>query len=91
MNGLKALVADDDPITRAVVARPLLQWGFEVATATDGAIAWQYLETVRWPDAGGARLDDAAHERAGCVPAPAGGASDVQRLRDAAHLTRGTK
>jgi len=49
MNGLKALVADDDPITRAVVARPLLQWGFEVATATDGAIAWQYLERADGP------------------------------------------
>jgi DNA-binding response OmpR family regulator len=46
---VNAIIADDDPVTRTVVARPLEQWGFDVTLAADGAAAWQHLEAVEGP------------------------------------------
>lgn len=46
---MRAIVADDDLVTRTVVSRPLQQWGFDVTVAADGAAAWDELETVDGP------------------------------------------
>jgi CheY-like chemotaxis protein len=47
MPGLRVLVADDDPVSRAVVAAILRKGGYHVELATDGNEAWAKL---RAPD-----------------------------------------
>jgi two-component system, cell cycle response regulator len=42
---MRALVADDDPVTTAVLARVLHRLGLEVVSAGDGTSAWRVLET----------------------------------------------
>jgi DNA-binding response OmpR family regulator len=46
---MQALVADDDRVTREILARNLRAWGFEVETAADGAEAWRFLQSVSGP------------------------------------------
>ncbi len=41
---VKVLLADDDRVARAVVARWLEQWGYQVTTASDGHAALRVLE-----------------------------------------------
>src|SRR3974377_169879 len=41
---MRALVADDDPVTTAVLARVLHRLGLEVVSAHDGTSAWGVLE-----------------------------------------------
>ena len=40
---MRALVADDDPVTRAILTKTLRQWGMDVTVACDGADAWEAL------------------------------------------------
>jgi diguanylate cyclase (GGDEF)-like protein len=40
---VRALVADDDPVTSALVARTLERWGISVTVAADGQTAWRLL------------------------------------------------
>jgi two-component system cell cycle response regulator len=46
---VRALVADDDPTTTAVVANALRVWGLEVDVAHDGAAAWQRMNAIDPP------------------------------------------
>jgi sigma-B regulation protein RsbU (phosphoserine phosphatase) len=41
---MRVLIADDDPVSRHLLARTLTQWGYEVTAARDGAEAWRFLE-----------------------------------------------
>jgi DNA-binding response OmpR family regulator len=43
------LVADDDPIMRAVLVATLTRWGFRVTAVADGAAAWRYMVTATEP------------------------------------------
>jgi two-component system cell cycle response regulator len=40
---VRAVIADDDPVTAAVLGRALQQLGIEVASASDGTTAWRLL------------------------------------------------
>lgn len=40
---MRALIADDDRITTAILARTLERWNFEVTVAHDGGTAWELL------------------------------------------------
>lgn len=40
---LRALIADDDAVSRRMLARSLRQWEYEVVEAPDGAQAWEIL------------------------------------------------
>jgi DNA-binding response OmpR family regulator len=42
----RILVAEDDPVTRKILAATLERLGWEVTTAADGSEAWQTLETL---------------------------------------------
>jgi two-component system, cell cycle response regulator len=42
---VRAVIADDDPVTTAVLGRALQQLGIEVASAKDGTAAWHLLTT----------------------------------------------
>jgi len=42
---MRALVADDEPITVAILASSLERWKIEVAVANDGGAAWDLLTT----------------------------------------------
>lgn len=44
---MRVLVADDDPVCRALVGELVTPWGFEVTTATDGVEA---MGVLRRPD-----------------------------------------
>jgi two-component system cell cycle response regulator len=49
MSGVRAVIADDDPVTTAVLTRALQGMGIDVASATDGVAAWQLLASVSGP------------------------------------------
>ena len=40
---VRAVIADDDPVTAAVLGRALQQLGLEVTSASDGTTAWRLL------------------------------------------------
>ncbi len=40
---MRAVIADDDPVTTAILTRALQRWGIEVTSAADGGAAWQAL------------------------------------------------
>jgi DNA-binding response OmpR family regulator len=46
---MRALVADDEPVTRAIVANALSKMGFDVATETDGDAALRWLLKAEGP------------------------------------------
>jgi diguanylate cyclase (GGDEF)-like protein len=46
---MRALVADDDPVTRAILANALSQWGVEVTAADNGTAAWEALASATPP------------------------------------------
>jgi two-component system, cell cycle response regulator len=46
---MKILVADDDAVSRRVLEAMLVKWGYEVATANDGAEAWDVLQGPEAP------------------------------------------
>ncbi|KPK38773.1 MAG: hypothetical protein AMJ65_12400, partial [Phycisphaerae bacterium SG8_4] len=41
---MKVLIADDDPVWRALLKQNVCKWGFEVITAEDGQQAWNILQ-----------------------------------------------
>ena len=41
---MRVLVADDDPVFRALSQRLLQEWHFDVELASDGAEAWEILQ-----------------------------------------------
>lgn len=47
--GIRALVADDDPITATALAGALRRLDLEVSVAPDGALAWQIIEGANQP------------------------------------------
>ena len=47
---VRALVADDDPVTTTVLARVLHRLGLEVVSADDGTSAWRVLEAGPAPE-----------------------------------------
>jgi DNA-binding response OmpR family regulator len=47
----RILVAEDDPVTRKILAATLERLGWEVTTASDGTEAWHALETLGGKDA----------------------------------------
>lgn len=46
---MRALIADDDQTTAAMVANALQVWGLEVTVAHDGAAAWQRMNAIDPP------------------------------------------
>jgi phosphoserine phosphatase RsbU/P len=40
---MRAVIADDDPVTTAILARALERWGIDGASASDGDAAWNLL------------------------------------------------
>src|SRR6476646_6811631 len=46
---MRVLIADDDPVSRHLLARTLAGWGYEVVVARDGAEAWRYFEERDYP------------------------------------------
>jgi diguanylate cyclase (GGDEF)-like protein len=46
---VRALIADDDRTTTAIVAKALRGWGLDVDVAYDGATAWQQLNAIEPP------------------------------------------
>jgi diguanylate cyclase (GGDEF)-like protein len=46
---MRALIADDDRTTTAIVADALKRWGLEFVIANDGVAAWQLLNSVQPP------------------------------------------
>jgi diguanylate cyclase (GGDEF)-like protein len=47
---MRAVIADDDSVTTAILSRALQRWGFEVTCAHDGASAWELLTSGPAPD-----------------------------------------
>jgi sigma-B regulation protein RsbU (phosphoserine phosphatase) len=47
--GIRALVADDDPITATALAGALRRLDLDVSVAADGALAWQIIEGANQP------------------------------------------
>jgi CheY-like chemotaxis protein len=45
---MKILIAEDDVISRAMLAAVLKKWGFDPVVTEDGSAAWQAMQT---PDA----------------------------------------
>ena len=46
---MRALIVDDDPVTRAVLESRLEKWGYEVSTAPDGEPAWVMVGRIDEP------------------------------------------
>ncbi len=47
---MRAVIADDDPVTTAILSRALQRWGIDVTSATDGLSAWQLLTAGPAPE-----------------------------------------
>jgi two-component system cell cycle response regulator len=47
---MRALIADDDPITRAILVKALKPWNMEVTVAADGTEAWNALSSGQPPE-----------------------------------------
>ena len=41
---MRILIAEDDPVSRRMLEKTLLRWGYDVVVAVDGAQAWRALE-----------------------------------------------
>ena len=48
-NTLKALIADDNSVSRLLLERLLSKWGYDVIQASDGARAWEILQAEDAP------------------------------------------
>lgn len=46
---MRILIADDDAVSRRILARFLRQWDYDVVEATDGARAWESLQEPEAP------------------------------------------
>lgn len=49
-SGLRALVAEDDPMFRRILQSWLEAWGHEVTVVENGALAWSILQQERPPE-----------------------------------------
>ena len=47
---MRAVIADDDPVTMAILSRALQRWGIGVTSAVDGATAWDLLTAGTPPE-----------------------------------------
>jgi diguanylate cyclase (GGDEF)-like protein len=47
---MRAVIADDDPVTMAILSGALRRWGIEVIAAPDGTRAWEALAAVPAPE-----------------------------------------
>jgi len=47
---MRALIADDDPVTRAILIKALKPWNMEVTVATDGTEAWEAISSGQPPE-----------------------------------------
>jgi len=47
---MKILIAEDDPISRRVLELNLVEWGYEVMVASDGAEAWEIIQQPESPN-----------------------------------------
>src|SRR3954471_21126369 len=47
---MRAVIADDDPVTMAILSRALQRWEIDVMPAADGARAWDLLTAAPLPD-----------------------------------------
>jgi two-component system cell cycle response regulator len=47
---MRALIADDDPVTRAILIKSLKPWNMDVTDATDGTEAWNALSSGPPPE-----------------------------------------
>jgi diguanylate cyclase (GGDEF)-like protein len=47
---MRALIADDDPVTRAILINSLKPWNMEVTVATDGTEAWEAISSGQPPE-----------------------------------------
>lgn len=48
---MRILIAEDDPVTRTLLAATLKRFAWDVITASDGIEAWHALETLKGKDA----------------------------------------
>ena len=46
---MKILIADDEPVSRRMLQRLLMKWGYEVVSVTDGKAAWEQLSASDAP------------------------------------------
>ena len=46
---MKILIADDDSVSRRLIAMYIARWGHEVVSASDGAEAWRLFEEGDFP------------------------------------------
>lgn len=46
---MKVLIADDDPVSRRLLQSYLQKWGYEVASAVNGADAWHLFGQEEFP------------------------------------------
>lgn len=46
---MKILIAEDENVTRAILARKLTSWGYEVLAASEGHEAWEILQQTDAP------------------------------------------
>ncbi len=46
---IRALVADDDPVARVILARALPGWAIEPIVVADGAAAWEVISSANAP------------------------------------------
>jgi two-component system, cell cycle response regulator len=47
---MRALIADDDPVTRAILIKALKPWDLELTVAADGTEAWEALSSGQPPE-----------------------------------------
>src|ERR1700712_1737053 len=47
---MRALIADDDPVTSVILGSAMTRWGIDVTCAPDGDAAWQELAGRPAPD-----------------------------------------
>jgi diguanylate cyclase (GGDEF)-like protein len=47
---VRAVIADDDPVTMAILSKALKRWDLDVMPASDGARAWELLTSAPVPD-----------------------------------------
>ena len=84
--GARVLVAEDCPVTLAMLGAALSDWGVEVVTATDGEQALAILSSDDPPKIGSARLVDAWPQRPRGLSAHKKPACQTLRLYAAAHI-----
>jgi sigma-B regulation protein RsbU (phosphoserine phosphatase) len=46
---MKILIAEDEPVSRRILEKTLLDWGYEVSVTLDGAAAWDVLQGPEAP------------------------------------------